>query len=404
MNESVKVRLLNNNLNWKSILDRLSAAMMLPLSFLAFTCIFLGVAYILPSNWLIVISVKTLVGILFSLFPLFVFMSIVNTFINDKNSRTMIEALVFIFTIIAILLSIDIYFEIGTSFSIFTAMISAVVFINLYRYNIYSFGWVGIATLLYIVLGPIFIIVDLLIKLIGSIINILPFGLNAFFYGFFNRLLIPIGLHSVMIPTFAWSPVGGYLELYDSTGEVAHMISGDSPIWLFMYTNQIKDFALQGSVNIDGANYTYQVFNNKVIGQYQQGFLPITAFTFPLVALVYCLYNDFEKGKMILTGAILTAFSGITETMEFNYILLSPWMYLLNATMVGLSFMLCNIFHVNNWLSTGWGIDIILFGFIPWIKGYQTNWYVIPIIGLSIGALYSLLFIYIDNRFKVIIK
>ncbi len=404
MNEiNIVVKNRFKDINWRSVLDRLSAAMMLPLSLIAFSCIFLGIAYTLPSDWTTAKITKEFIGYMFMAFPFLVFFSVVNVFINEQNDRTLITSLIFLFTIYSMFYTVNNFFNIESAFSLFTSLICALVFITIYKkYNVYSFAWVGIGAILFLGLWPIFLFVDWSIKILGNVINVMPFGLNAFFYGFFNRLLIPVGLHSVMIPTFAWSPIGGYANIYNDVGEFVGTINGDSPIWLAMYTNDIKDFATIGNVEIDGIEYSYHVYNNDVIGQYQQGFLPITAFTFPMVALVYCYVNGFDKGKLFLTGAILTAFSGITETTEFNFILLNPWMYLLNAVMIGLSFMLCNLLNVNTWLSTGWSIDIILFGFIPWLKGFQTGWYWIPVIGITIGAIYSALFIMLDHMYQVI--
>jgi phosphotransferase system glucose/maltose/N-acetylglucosamine-specific IIC component len=65
----------------------------------------------------------------------------------------------------------------------------------------------------------------------GYLLDFLPFGLNAFFYGFINRLLNPFGLHSVMIPTFTYSQAGGMLVMTDPSGIAPSIkIIGDSAI------------------------------------------------------------------------------------------------------------------------------------------------------------------------------
>ncbi len=227
----------------------------------------------------------------------------------------------------------------------------------------------------------------------------LPLGLNSFAYGFTNRLLLPFGLHSLMIPMFAYSDIGGHLNIY-LDGELIKSVDGDSMIWMTLYSNDIFDFSLNGTVDVDGVLYTYEVIGNNNPGQYQQGFLPMTSIAFPMIAITYCYFNSYEKGKVFLLGAILTCFSGITETTEYFFIMINPLLYLLNAFMVGISFMLCDLLNVNVWLSTGWSIDIILFGLIPWAKGFQTNWYYLIAIGFIVGVIYSSLFILIDRKTK----
>lgn len=389
----------DNTFNIKASLDRLGAALIFPLSFLAFVSIFMGVSYIFPSDWFIVEWVRSVTGVFFGIFPYLVYISIIIIFIQDKDNQTILESLIFLLSVNAVYIFTGEYFEFEHSFNLFLTMITSFTFIYIYRYKVYKWSWVPMGALLSLIMIPVFLIVNILIIMLGNLIGYLPWGLNSFMYGFTNRLLLPFGLHSVMIPTFAYSSIGGYAEVYQG-GELVNVINGDSPIWMFMYTNGIKDFALSGVVEVDGVEYTYQVFNDGVVGQYQQGFLPIITFAFPMVALTYCYVNGYENGKVFLMGALLTLCSGITETTEYFFILINPFLYLLNALMVGISFMLCNLLQVHVWLSTGWFIDVILFGIVPSIKGFHTHWYLIPIIGIGIGAIYSYLFILIDNKTK----
>ncbi len=399
--KTTNVKMTNETVNnIKAILNKVGAALMFPLSFLAFVSLFLGISFILPSNWLLTNILAGISSSVFGFFPYLAFLSLVNVYHGNKDDYTMIIASVFILVILGVKYSVDNYSNIEISFSLFSAMIAAALFINIDRFNIHLYLWVLIAAGLSLLLIPGYYILDILILNIGKAINLLPFGLNAFAYGFINRLLLPFGMHSIMIPTFAFSKVGGEMIIYDSAGEVYDVIAGDSPIWMTMYTNNIKDFALEGSFINNGSEYTYIINNSGTIGQYQEGFLPVTGFVFPILALSYCLYNGFDKGKLFLTGAILTMFSGVTETTEYFFIMINPFLYLLNAFIVGLSFMLCSVLDVHVWLSTGWAIDIILFGIAPSVKQFQTNWYWIPVIGVSLGLLYSFLFILIDNKTK----
>lgn len=391
----------NDKQEWKNkfklILSQLGSALMLPLSFLAFSSLLLGITYTLPSDWFITNYVGSITGGMFSIFTYLAFISLVITFYTERKKYSIISSVIFLLTLIIV----QKLSGTNSTFSLFSAMIASSIFIVMdSKLNIHSTLWVLIGIAFSLVLIPTYIIIDMVINIIGKAINFLPWGTNAFLYGFINRLLLPFGLHSVMIPTFTYSPVGGTLEVYDSAGELFKTIEGDSPIWMYMYTNGVKDFAQSGSITIDGIGYTYNLINNNAVGQYQEGFLPIISFSFPILAISYCLVNGFEKGKMLLIGSLMTMFSGVTETTEYFFILLNPFLYILNAVIVGLSFMLCNVLNVHVWLSTGWIIDIAIFGLVPAIKGFQTNWWMIPVIGIALGALYAPLFILIDKKTK----
>lgn len=385
-------------MNKTEFLSRLGSALIYPLSFLAFVSIFMGVGNILPTQWFITRVISDITSIIFNWFWLFTFISLIIVFQVDKDEYTVIKSLIYIAPVIAITYSINNYYGINISYSIFTSLILVFTFIFIYKYEIWSWMWMLIGTGMSVLLIPTFVVVNILIILIGKLISILPWGLSAFTYGAVNRLLVPFGLHSVMIPTFAWSNVGGYMEVYNSTGEIVKTISGDSPIWQFMYANGIKDFNIEGTFVFNSIDYTYKVLNTNVVGQYQEGFLPIIGFTFPILGLGYCLIRGFDKGWLLLMGTLMTMFSGVTETTEFTFILYSPILYIVNSVIVGTSFMLCNILDVHVWLSTGWCIDILLFGIVPSVKGFDTNWYWIPLIGTILGFIYLGIFILAENK------
>ncbi len=402
--KSSKINSTNDiNLNIKAYLNQLGAALIFPLSFLAFTSIFLGLSYSLPDNLFLADALRKFILIIFSFFPLLAYVSLINVFSSGKNETTIISSLIFLMTILSIMICVNKTFNTNISFDLFASLIISFsfLFIN-HRFKIYHCLWVLIAFVTSVIFIPLIWLVSIIINSISIIISLLPLGLNSFTYGFSNRLLLPFGLHSLMIPTFAYSNVGGYINIYNS-GELVQVIGGDSLIWMNLYSSGIKDFSLSGTVVNEGIEYTYEVIGNNNPGMYQQGFLPITSIVFPMVAFSYYYIVDNEKGKLFLMGALLTCFSGITETTEYFFILINPFLYLLNAVMVGLSFMLCDLFNVHVWLSTGWSIDVILFGVVPWVKGYQTNWYYILIIGFIVGVLYSSLFIVIDKHTKYVL-
>lgn len=391
---------------FRSKLLMLGASLMFPLSLLAFASLLLGFTFIFPSDWAIT---KILSGTTYEVIVIFIYLvyySIINTFHKNKNYYTFINATLFLLSILTIQHIIKLFNLLDDSYlsnSLFTMMICSSFFVYVdYKYDVKLY-WVLIALIISIVLIPIFILITFIVNGIGKLIGSIPWGINAFLYGFINRLLLPFGLHTIMIPTFTYSAVGGTLNIYEGT-MLIDSIQGDSAIWSYMYTHGINFSLNKGTYIYEQITYNFELIGNNVPGQYQEGFLPVTGFIFPIMGLSYVLVHGWEKGKHIFLGSLFTMVSGITEMTEFTFVLLNPFLYFLNALIVGLSFMLCNLFNVSVWLSTGWIFDIILFGIIPSIKGFTTHWYIIPLIGIGLGVVYGLLFNIIDKYSKYELK
>lgn len=390
---------------WENIsakLKALGASLMFPLLLLAFASLVLGITYIFPSEWVTTQATSKIVMTIFHNFPYLVFYSLIITFHKNQVGNTYINATLFLFTIITIqkiilsVTDIDSYY---LSNSVFSMILTAVTFIIVDRLIKIPFLWVLIAFFFSLVLVPIFMTLALIVRFIGYLIGLCPFGINAFLYGSINRLLLPFGLHSLMIPTFTYTAVGGSLEIYEGS-ELINTINGDSAIWTYMYTHQIDFQSVEGSFSYEGNYYSYILSNSNSPGQYQVGFLPLTTFIFPIMGISYVVINGWEKGKLLFFSTLITMCSGLTEVTEYAYLFTNIYLYVLEIIIVGLSFMLCNILDVSVWISTGWFIDIILFGIIPSVKGFETNWIWIPVIGITLGIVFAILFNLLDRLSK----
>lgn len=385
--------------NISAQLKMLGASLMFPLLLLAFASLVLGITYVFPSEWVTTQAASKIAMSIFHVFSYLVFFSIIITFHKDKDKYTFINATLFLFIILAIqnslinIIDIDSYY---LSNSVFSMILTAITFIIVDKLIKIPFMWVLVGFLFSLVLVPIFMALALIIRAIGYIIGLCPYGINAFLYGSVNRILLPLGLHSLMIPTFTYTAVGGSLDIYQS-GEIVNTINGDSAIWTYMYTHGIDFQTLDGSFIYEGESYSYILNNSNNPGQYQVGFLPLTTFIFPIMGLSYVLINGWEKGKLIFISTLITMCSGLTEVTEYIYFFTNIYLYILEVIIVGLSFMFCNLMDVSVWISTGWFIDIILFGIVPMMKGFETNWIWIPIIGISLGIVFAILFNLIDK-------
>ncbi len=378
----------------KGLLQKLGAAMMFPITLVAFASLFLGLSFVLPSELLITDIINKLSSIIFIFFPILVFLSIIMHFHNNINETTIINSASVLLIFIATLYISD-HLELVTVFSMIM-LASLLIIVDRRIYNIYLYYLICFSLSLLLIL-PI-IITNYLIYLLGYLISLLPWGLSAFVYGFTNRMLIPFGLHSVLMPTFLFTEAGGLLTIYNDAGEIVNTVGGDSQIWVYMYTNGLDFTQLTGSFINDGMNYTYEVTNSYNVGQYQQGFLPMLTFAFPMLGITYIIMNGWEEGKKFLLITLMTAMTGVTEMTEFSFIFISPTLYIVNALLFGASFFLMNVLDCSVWISTGWSIDIIMFGIIPSLKGYATHWYWIPAIGIGLGIIYSIIFSKVYNK------
>lgn len=135
---------------------------------------------------------------------------------------------------------------------------------------------------------------------------ILGFGAaGAGLYGFFNRLLIPTGLHHALNSVF-WFDVADI--------------------------NDIGNY-LAGATNLNTSTYT--------VGMYQAGFFPVMMFGLPAGALaIYHQARADQKqrvGAILLAGAVASFFTGVTEPLEFSFMFVAWPLYFLHSILTGLS-------------------------------------------------------------------
>ncbi|MFZ2852241.1 MAG: N-acetylglucosamine-specific PTS transporter subunit IIBC [Leptotrichiaceae bacterium] len=180
-----------------------------------------------------------------------------------------------------------------------------------------------------------------------SIVSMGPFG--AGIYGFFNRLLIPVGLHHALNGVF-WFDVAGI--------------------------NDIGNFwASKGTKGITG--------------MYQAGFFPIMMFGLLGGALAFVhTARPAQKARVAsIMGAAAFAsfFTGVTEPIEFAFMFVAPVLYLLHAVLTGISLFIAASMH---WIA-GFGfsagfVDLVLSSRMP----MAVNWFMLILQGVVFFAVY----------------
>ena len=189
-------------------------------------------------------------------------------------------------------------------------------------------------------------------------------AVGAGIYGFFNRLLIPVGLHHALNSVF-WFDVANVNDLGKFWGVAKGGIKG-------------------------------------VTGQYMTGFFPVMMFGLPGAALA--MYHTAKtKRKKIAAGLLLSAalcsfFTGVTEPLEFSFMFLAPQLYLVHALLTGISCFICAILPVR----AGFNFSA---GFVDWFLSFKAPfaenvWMLIPI-GLVFFVLYYVIFRFIITKFDL---
>lgn len=239
----------------------------------------------------------------------------------------------------------------------------------------------------YILIFPIiyYFIFNLLIMVIR-----IPYGFDAFFYGFLNRLFVVFGTQIITNAIFNYSALGGQIiSLTD--GEVVSQ--GEIGIWMFCYSHsitmdQVREVSNSGAILLSN-NQEYYFTYGVNPGQYEQGLLDVTIFILPAISIAYFKNT---KNKKFLWFALFVIFSGISEPIEFLFIEFFP-IYLFYCFFVGLNFMLLDLLNTSVIISMGTILDLLLFGIFPQvINNFSTNFQFIIYIGLIDFIIFFIIF------------
>lgn len=140
--------------------------------------------------------------------------------------------------------------------------------------------------------------------------------IGAGIYGFFNRLLIPTGLHHALNSVF-WFDVAGI-------NDIGNFLAGQQAI--------DQGLAIVGKT-----------------GMYQAGFFPVMMFGLPAGALAIYQCARPEKKKitasLMIAAAFASFFTGVTEPLEFSFMFVAWPVYVLHAIFTGLSLAVSAFFH-----------------------------------------------------------
>ncbi|GAB7108701.1 PTS transporter subunit EIIC [Streptomyces phaeofaciens JCM 4814] len=182
-------------------------------------------------------------------------------------------------------------------------------------------------------------------------------AVGAGIFGAINRALLPVGMHQ-FVNTVAWQEIGSFK---DPSGAVWH---GDLPRFFH---------------------------GDPTAGQFMTGFFPIMMFALPAAALAITHAARPERrkavGGMMISLALTSFVTGITEPIEFAFMFIAPALYVIHALLTALSMAVTWALGVHHGFSFSAGaIDY----FLNWNLATKP-WMIIPV-GLVFAAIYYAVF------------
>ena len=200
---------------------------------------------------------------------------------------------------------------------------------------------------------------------------------GTWIYGIIERALIPFGLHHVFYMPFWQTELGGSM-LIDGT-----LVSGAQNIFFAeLASNSAEPFSVSATRFMTG-KFPFMIFG-----------LPAAAF-----AMYRAARPEKKKavGGLLLSAALTSMITGITEPLEFTFLFAAPLMYGVHCVLAGLSYMLMHIFNVGVGMTFSGGlIDLTLFGILQ--GNAKTNWIWIVIIGLIYAVVYYFVFYFMITK------
>ena len=186
-------------------------------------------------------------------------------------------------------------------------------------------------------------------------------AVGAGIYGFFNRLLIPTGLHHALNAVF-WFDIAGINDINN-----------------FWSNNGVKG----------------------VTGMYQAGFFPVMMFGLPAAALAMYHTAKTKRKKQVaslmLAAGIAAFITGVTEPIEFAFMFAAPALYVVHALLTGISLFLAASFHWTAGFGFSGGlIDFVLSSRLP----LANNPYMLIVQGLVFAVIYYTLFRFLITKFN----
>jgi N-acetylglucosamine PTS system EIICBA or EIICB component len=184
---------------------------------------------------------------------------------------------------------------------------------------------------------------------------------GLFVYGVLNRILIITGLHHIL-NNVAWFIVGDFGGV---TGDLKRFFAGDPSAGMFM-----------------------------------SGFFPVMMFGLPAACLA--MYHTAlperrrETAGLLMSMGMTSFLTGVTEPIEFTFMFLAPFLYLVHAVLTGTAMVVMHLLDSR----LGFSFSAGLFDYVLNYKNASHPLYLLPV-GAVYFALYYGLFRYFIVRLNL---
>ena len=190
-------------------------------------------------------------------------------------------------------------------------------------------------------------------------------ALGAGIYAFFNRLLIPFGLHHALNNVFWFDTIG--------LGDLSHFWAGET-----------------------SADVSWS------LGMYMSGFFPCMMFGIPGAALAMIHTAKSNKKKVaigLLSSAAIAAFvCGVTEPFEFGFMFLAPGLYVVYALLYAIFTVITVVLGFRAGFSFSAGLtDLIFSASLP---AAAKTWLIIPL-GIAAFVVFYVVFRFAITKFDL---
>ncbi|MBO5292160.1 MAG: PTS transporter subunit EIIC [Lachnospiraceae bacterium] len=201
---------------------------------------------------------------------------------------------------------------------------------------------------------------------------------GTWIYGLMERALIPFGLHHVFYLPFWQTAVGG--------------------------TAMVNGQLIEGAQNIFFAELASPGIERFSVSatRFMAGKFPLMIFGLPGAAFAMYRQARPEKrkqvGGLLLSAALTSMVTGITEPLEFTFLFVAPLLYVIHCILAGAAYMLMHLFQVGVGMTFSGGlIDLCLFGILQ--GNDKTNWIYVVFVGVAYFFVYYFLFGFLIRRF-----
>lgn len=198
-------------------------------------------------------------------------------------------------------------------------------------------------------------------------------------FGSGERLLLPFGLHHILVALIRFTEAGGTMDV------CGHSVSGA----LTIFQAQLSCPTTTG-------------FSESATRFLSQGKMPAFLGGLPgaALAMYHCAKpeNRHKIKGLLISGVVACVVGGTTEPIEFLFLFVAPFLYLIHAILTGLGFTVMALLGVTIGNTDGNIIDFVVFGIL---HGTATKWYWVPVVAGIWFVAYYMIFRFAIQHFNI---